>query len=209
MRKGMIIFETDGAIRKLFDSLFQDNEEYELIGQYNSCKDIFEIASAKQPAIVLLDLDMKSKDIISNIHQIKNTWPETSIISFSSAEEEEKIFLCLCAGANGHLAKSTTPDALNCAIKLVLNGGAPMSRALAIKLFTSFQDARENSSYELSHAERCVLKLLSKGHVSKQIAEELNLGIESVRVHIKNIYLKLQVRSSKEAVAKAMAEKII
>ncbi len=209
MRKGIIIFESDTAIRQVFDALLQETEEYELMGHYKSCKDIFAITHLKQPAIILLDLDMQTKDIITNIQQIKKAWPETSIISFSSAEEEEKIFLCLCAGANGHLAKSTTPDALNCAIKLVLNGGAPMSRALAIKLFTSFQDARENNNYELSHAEHCVLKLLSRGHGSKQIAEELNLAIESVRVHIKNIYLKLEVRSTKEAIAKAIAEKII
>ena len=209
MRKGIIIFESDTAIRKVFDSLLLEMEEYELTGHYKSCKDIFAITHIKQPAIILLDLDMQTKDIITNIQQIKNASPDTSIISFSSVEEDDKIFLCLCAGANGHLNKSTTPDALNSAIKMVLDGGAPMSQTLAIKLFNSFQDANKKNSYKLSHHEHCILKLLSRGHRSKQIAEELNMAIGSVRVHIKNIYLKLQVTSAKEAIARAIEEKII
>ena len=123
-------------------------------------------------------------------------------------EDDEKLFKCLCAGANGYILKKTPPSKLFDAIQEVLEGGAPMSPSIARKVLDSFKTGKTNT-YRLSPREMEVLNLLGKGFSSKMIATELFISFETTRSHLKNIYSKLHVNGGKEAIAKALKEYII
>jgi len=123
-------------------------------------------------------------------------------------EDEEKLFQCLCAGANGYLLKKTPPQKLFDAIQEVIDGGAPMSPSIARKVLTSFHLSK-NQQYHLTNREEEVLQLLIKGYSAKMIGADLDISFDTARSHLKNIYNKLHVNCGKEAIAKALKERIV
>jgi DNA-binding NarL/FixJ family response regulator len=155
-----------------------------------------------------MDIDMPGQSGITGVSILKEARPETSVIMYTVFEDDEKLFKCLCAGANGYILKKTPPSKLFDAIQEVLDGGAPMSPSIARKVLDSFKSGKTNS-YRLSPREMEVLQLLGKGFSSKMIATELYISFETTRSHLKNIYSKLHVNSGKEAIAKALKEYII
>ena len=204
----IIIFEDNDRLRESLVALFNGMDGYELIGDYNNCNEAGTIARVYQPDVVLMDIDLPGESGIKGVQLIKEARPQTSIIMYTVFEDEDKLFQCLCAGANGYLLKKTPMARLLDAIQDVIDGGAPMSPSIARKVLSSFQQGKKNK-YQLSTREVTVLQLLTKGYSTKIIAAELGVTFYTARFHLKNIYQKLHVNCGKEAIAKALAEHII
>ena len=152
---------------------------------------------------------MPGESGIKGVSLVKEARPQTAVIMYTVFEDDDKLFQCLCAGANGYLLKKTPPAQLFNAIQEVMEGGAPMSPIIARKVLNTFQQKQYINQYNLSPRETEVLQLLIKGYSIKLIASELNIAFDTVRSHLKNIYQKLHVYCGKEAIAKALIEKIV
>ncbi|HEX5653999.1 MAG TPA: response regulator transcription factor [Chitinophagaceae bacterium] len=202
------LFEDNDRLRESLVALFRGMEEYEIIGDYSHCTDAAIIARVYKPDVVLMDIDLPGDSGIKGVAMIKEERPETAIIMYTVFEDNEKLFQCLCAGANGYLLKKTPPAKLIDAIQEVMAGGSPMSPVIARKVLDSFQHGKKNQ-YQLSPREVEVLQLLIKGYSAKMIAAELSISFDTARFHLKNIYQKLHVNCGKEAIAKALSEHIV
>ncbi|HZX59815.1 MAG TPA: response regulator transcription factor [Mucilaginibacter sp.] len=204
----IVLFEDNERLRESLSYLLNSDDGYEVKGDFDNCNDAVNIIKELQPDIVLMDIDMPGNSGIKGVSMVKDTRPETAVIMYTVFEDDERLFQCLCAGANGYLLKKTPPVKLFDAIIEVLNGGAPMSPLIARRVLNSFQQ-KPNNKYNLSARETEVLQLLIKGNSIKMIASELNVAFDTARSHLKNIYSKLHVNCGKEAIAKAFNEKII
>jgi DNA-binding NarL/FixJ family response regulator len=108
--------------------------------------------------------------------------------------------------------KHSTPAQLFNAIDEVLKGGAPLTPSIASRVLALLSDkktAPTGNAYQLTPREKEILESLVEGNSYKMIASSLQISVETVKTHIKNIYEKLQVNSQTEAVSKAMKEKLI
>jgi len=208
MPASIIIFEDNDRLRDSLAYLLKMNG-YDVVGDYNNCKDAPNIMRVYKPDVVLMDIDMPEKSGIVGVEMIKETNPDIAVIMYTVFEDDERLFQCLCAGANGYLLKKTPPSMLFDAIQEVLEGGAPMSPAIAKKVLSSFHHKKESNKYDLSPREIEVLQWLTKGYSIKVIASEMNLAFDTIRSHLKNIYSKLHVNCGKEAIAKALGERIV
>ncbi|MDZ4810618.1 MAG: response regulator transcription factor [Bacteroidota bacterium] len=204
----IVLFEDNNLLRESLVALFSGMDEYEVTGDYNNCNDAATIARVYQPDVVLMDIDLPGNSGIQGVSMIKEARPQTSIIMYTVFEDNEKLFQCLCAGANGYLLKKTPPSKLMGAITEVMEGGAPMSPSIARKVLETFQTGKTNH-YFLSAREIEVLQLLIKGYSAKMIAAELGIAFDTARFHLKNIYAKLHVNCGKEAIVKALGEHIV
>lgn len=204
----IIIFEDNDRLRDSLVALFKGMDEYIVAGDYNNCNEAATIARVYQPDVVLMDIDLPGESGIKGVMKIKESYPKAAIIMYTVFEDDEKLFQCLCAGANGYLLKKTAPSKLIDAINEVIEGGAPMSPSIARKVLTSFQHNKSNR-YDLSTREVDVLNLLTKGYSTKMIAAELKISFDTARYHLKNIYTKLHVNCGKEAIVKALGEHIV
>ena len=185
--------------------------DYEVLGDYNNCTDAVNITRVYNPDVVLMDIDMPGESGIKGVRMVKETRPQTAVIMYTVFEDDEKLFQCLCAGANGYLLKKTPPEKIFESIREVMDGGAPMSPSIAKKVISSFQSVKahsQNNQYNLTERELDVLQLLTKGHSTKAIADKLNIAFNTVRAHLNNIYVKLHVNCGKEAIAKILQERI-
>jgi DNA-binding NarL/FixJ family response regulator len=205
----VILFEDDEQLRQLLVLLLDSNDNLTVVGDYSDCRKCDFYVLRDDPDVVIMDIDMPGKTGIDGVRMIKEARPETYVVMFTMFEDDDKLFRSLCAGANGYLLKKMSPDLLNEAIIEVMHGGAPMSPSIAKKVLHSFQQSTKIIDYALSKREIEILQLLIEGYPTKQIASELFIAFDTVRTHLKNIYTKLHVNCGKEAISKALRERII
>ncbi|GAC1423621.1 MAG: response regulator transcription factor [Flavisolibacter sp.] len=156
-----------------------------------------------KPQVVLMDINLPGINGIECTRVLKLKCPDIQFIMSTVYEDDDNIFESLMAGATGYLLKRTEPVKILEAIKEVCEGGSPMSTKIARKVISTFQNRKE-SQYTaiLTVKENEILKALAKGLRFKEIAFELNIGFETVRSHVRNIYEKLHVQSRLEALNK-------
>jgi DNA-binding NarL/FixJ family response regulator len=205
----IILFEDDEQLRQLLVMLLAEGNKFTVVGDYADCKKCDFYILRDEPDVVIMDIDMPGKSGIDGVRMIKEARPETYVVMYTMFEDDDKLFQSLCAGANGYILKKMAPDKLEEAIIDVIHGGAPMSPSIARKVLYSFQRSKNIRNYDLSKREKEILQLLIEGYPTKQIASELFIAFDTVRTHLKNIYTKLHVNCGKEAISKALKERIV
>lgn len=156
------------------------------------------------PDVVIMDINLPDGSGIDGAERLKRLLPATQILMFTIYEDGEQIVKALEAGASGYLLKRTAPEDLLRAIREIKAGGVPMTPEVARKVIQTFQrkPAREPASERLTPREEDILQLLTQGMLSKEIAHQLSISVETVNSHLKHIYGKLHVRTRTEAVIK-------
>jgi len=155
-----------------------------------------------QPQVVLMDIQMPGMSGIECTAQLKQLLPAAQIIVLTVYEDTETIFKALRAGACGYLLKRSTHQEILNAIREILQGGAPLTSAIARKLVTAFQEPGQppDPGTMLSPREREILDLLAQGLANKEIGAKLNLSPFTVKNHLARVFEKLHVRCRTEAV---------
>jgi len=158
--------------------------------------------------VTLVDIQLPGLSGIDFVRKFKQHNPEALVMMLTVVEDTEKIFQALRAGANGYILKRTRPSEILDAILEVVEGGAPMSRAIARKVLQYFHTpSRPGGKLPvLTDREREVLAQLATGESFKQIAGNLQLGLETVRTHLRSVYRKLHVHSRSEALMKYLGQ---
>src|SRR6185503_210053 len=157
-----------------------------------SAEEAREIIPGHQPDIVLMDIQLPGGSGISCLRHLKQATPATEIMMLTVFEDHERIFQSLAAGATGYLLKKTPPDKILEAIRELRAGGAPMSGQIARQVVAALQrplSATPNTA-RLSPIEKRILQLLARGHLYKEVADELQIKISTVRTHVWHIYKK-------------------
>jgi DNA-binding NarL/FixJ family response regulator len=198
------IVEDIPEVRESIERLIQGSDEFVLVSSYTNAESAIQDIPARQPHIVIMDINLPGINGIECIKKIKEDCPTTQFMMYTIFEDDEKVFDALASGAHGYLLKKTPRDKILNALKELHEGGAPMSTHIARKVIQSFEDNRKNIQYNplLTNKEKELLELLSKGFLYKEIADKLHITINTVKQHIHNIYEKLHVKNRTEAVNK-------
>ncbi len=155
-----------------------------------------------EPEVVLMDIQMPRMTGVECAAQLKRLLPSAQILMLTVYEDTETIFKALRAGACGYLLKRSSPQEILAAIREILQGGAPLTSAIARKLVAAFQEPvpADNGASPLSVREREILDLLAMGLANKEIGAKLNLSPFTVKNHLARVFEKLHVRCRTEAV---------
>jgi len=203
----ILIYEDNNILRESLSNLIGLTEEYDVLAAFPDCLLVEGQVQGYKPDIILMDIDLPGINGIEAVKKIRAIDKQVQIIMLTVFDDNTHVFNALCAGANGYLLKKYVSDKLISAIQEVLQGGAPMSPSIARMIITNMQEPTNN--YLLTKREKEILFSLSKGNSHKMIAADLDIGIETVRTHLKRVYDKLHVNSQIEAVGKAINEKLV
>lgn len=147
--------------------------------------------------IVFIDLGEMEQLNLEVLPIIKNRFKKVNIVVLSDVEEETLLFKALSKGADGFLIKGFPVTRLPSFIKIVYNGGAIISPIMTRKLVDYFHPP---ASDKLSAKEMKILQLLADGQTYKSISHLLDISVNGVKYHIKNIYRKLEVNNKIDAI---------
>ncbi|HNR18879.1 MAG TPA: response regulator transcription factor [Bacteroidia bacterium] len=206
----IIIVEDDKEIRELAEGIVSAEKDMQVIKTFANGEIFLKLWQNYECDVVLMDINMPGKNGIECIAEAKPQKPSVQFLVCTVFENPNYIFQALCSGATGYMLKNNTGDKLVNAIREISNGGSPMSASIARLVVDSFslkQSSAINNSI-LTSREKEILDLLAQGLMYKEIAAKKEIGVETVRKHVYNIYEKLQVNSRTEAINKVYGKNI-
>ena len=203
-KKSVALVEDDQLLQQQLVEILDEAPDVEVLVAVSSGEEAIEKIPPLAPDVILLDINLPGRSGIDCIRELKMACSETEVIMLTAYEEEDHIFNALREGASGYLLKTSSAEELFHAIADVHTGGAPFSSHIARKVAQYFRQDREISeeNKSLSPREREVLQLLSSGYIYKEVADQMDITIETVRTYVKRICAKLHVRSKVEAILK-------
>jgi len=178
---------------------------------YRSMTEALDHGCDQSADVILTDIGLPGMSGIEGTRILHQRSPGVPILALTVYDDDEKVFAALCAGASGYLLKTTPPARLLESLVEAVNGGAPMSPEVALRVVRLFRDFHppEHAEYRLTPQEMQLLRLLVEGHHYKTAAQALGITASTVSFHLKNIYAKLHVHSKTEAVSKALRERLV
>src|SRR5690606_1740175 len=204
------IVEDDKFYNNALKKIINFDGQLTCTGQfYNGSEALAELPGIS-PDIVLMDINLPEKSGTELVRELRPLLENSQFIMCTSFEDDSHIYDSLKAGASGYIIKGDSLEEIINAIKDCHRGGAPMSFSIARQILGFFHEKNEENAglEELSKSENQVLKMLAEGLFYKEIADKKNISIETVKKHVRNIYVKLQVNNKIEAINKLNQNKI-
>ncbi|MGH2448366.1 MAG: response regulator [Chloroflexota bacterium] len=160
-----------------------------------------------QPDVVIMDLQMPGMSGIEATRSILHQSPRIGVLIVTMFEDDQSVFAAMRAGARGYILKDADEEEILQAVRLVGDGHAIFSPAIAQHLIDFFSAPRPllppQAFPELSEREREILDLIAAGRNNAEITNRLVLSPKTVRNHITNIFSKLQVVDRAQAIVRA------
>jgi DNA-binding NarL/FixJ family response regulator len=211
----VLIADDNELFREGLISLLSECKSVDVVGQARDGWQAIEKTHILRPDVILMDVSMPRMDGVVATERIKAEHPEVNIAMLTVSEEDEALFSAVRSGARSYLAKSISLDDLESAIQTIASGGTVVSPHLAHRLLEEFAHlARDTKgapkeTEHLTAREREVLELVARGASNKEIANRLVIAENTVKVHLRNILDKLQLRNRQQAAALAVQEGLV
>jgi DNA-binding NarL/FixJ family response regulator len=174
-----------------------------IVGEANDAESLLRLATRLQPQIVIMDMSTAKKNEFSILHQLAEFCPETKVIIITGYCDPVDLLRSIRAGAQGYLFKSSDPVLILKAIETVRDGKPWIQREITPQLFDVITDLSKAATVPpiqtLSLREREILRLVAEGLSNKEIANQLHLSVQTVKVYLTRIFHKLGVRNRVEA----------
>jgi DNA-binding NarL/FixJ family response regulator len=199
------IVEDNAQVCASLERVVNESGNYQCVCTSRNAEHALRSIPLHRPSVVIMDIELPDLSGIECTARLKQLMPDLPILIFTVYKDNEQIFKALEAGASGYLLKRSSPEEILLAIRDVAEGGAPMSAEIALKVVQSFRKpavAAQPAGETLTPREHEILGFLVQAYSSKEIADKLGIGYETVCTHLGRIYKKLHVRSRAEAMVK-------
>ncbi|WP_179020451.1 response regulator [Winogradskyella forsetii] len=184
--------------------LIKYEEDIEIVGTANDGEKLLELVRLKEPKVVITDIRMPKMDGIVATKIIKEEFPHTKVIGFTMYDQKDAIRQMLEAGASGYLLKNSPLEELLIAIRSVANGVQYFDSNIEHKVDSNTQ---KQSKGLLTKRQKEILGLVAQGKTSREIADELFIGIHTVDTHRKNMIRILGLHGKGELMRYALEKK--
>ncbi|MFA7633541.1 MAG: two-component system response regulator NarL [Thiohalomonadaceae bacterium] len=198
----LVIIDDHPLFRRGVVQLIYEDPEFTIIGEASGGQEGISLVCQLEPDMVLLDLNMKDMSGIDVLKEIKAWKLDSLIIMLTVSDQADDLMTALRSGADGYLLKETEPETLLLKLKEAAQGQVTLSDRMASLLAHSLRaDSGPKTPDEagLTEQEQRVLEHISTGMSNKLIARELDITEGTVKVHVKNLLRKLNLRSRLEA----------
>ena len=198
--------------------LFENDNNFKILGDFSSAKECLENMEKQPSDIVLMDIELPDINGIEATKIIKEKYPNTKVIIFTSHQNRERILACLSCGAYSYVLKDNKNFNIKKIIDMAINGKIILDLNIAQAIFSAIPRpeacdldnlyTEKNIKNNLTKREMEVLKLIIEGKTNSQIAQEMVVSINTAKAHVGKILNKLSATDRVQAAVKAVRAKI-
>ena len=204
----ILIADDDALVRTGLGAIFSAEDDFTVVGEAPDGEEAVALARKLEPDVVVMDIRMPKLDGLAAATEIIRWGADApKILVLTTFELDEYVYEALRIGAAGFLLKRVPPADLIEAVRVVASGESMVFPAATRRLVERFAStgtaAHTKAIGSLTDRERDVFRLVAKGHSNREIADELFVGIETVKSHVGSLLLKLDVRDRTQAVIMA------
>lgn len=188
--------------RKGMAALLATRSNLQVVGEASDGIEAFEVARETLPDVILMDIHMPRCDGLEAIARIKREIPHVRIVVLTVSDDNQDLFKAIKNGAQGYLLKNLEPRQLYEYLEGIARGESPLSGVIATKILQEFSRATpaadeeaEEIIEELTARETNILHLVAEGKTNKEIAAELVISENTVKIHLRNILEKLHLKN--------------
>jgi two-component system nitrate/nitrite response regulator NarL len=198
----LLIIDDHPLFRRGVSQLVSPEPEFDVVGEASSGTEGIELARRLAPDMILLDLNMADMNGVEVLKVLKAAGNEARVVMLTVSDQAEDLVAALRAGADGYLLKEMEPEGLLAKLKEAADGQFTLTERLASRLARSLREdtvPKAPDQAGLTEQEGRILDLIAVGMSNKSIARELNIADGTVKVHVKHMLRKLNLRSRLEA----------
>jgi DNA-binding NarL/FixJ family response regulator len=182
-------------------------DDIAVVGEAAGGDEAVQLASELAPHVVLMDIKMPGLNGIEATREILRANPGVGVLMLTMFEDDDSVFAAMRAGARGYLLKDSGGEGVVHAIRAVTSGDAVFGPGVAERIIGFFSvplsSAPQRAFPELTEREEEILSLVAQGKSNQDIAAQLFVSVKTIRNHVSNILLKLQVADRAQAVIRA------
>lgn len=206
----IIIIDDHPLLRKGIRQLIEDEDDLELVAEASGAEEGIRLALEHDPDLILLDLNMPEVNGIEALKQLRAEGVAARIVMFTVSDHEEDVVVALKSGADGYLLKDMEPEDLLEQLRQAALGKMVVSERLTTLLAEALRNQRRRPAgpdiANLTAREMQIMRLIAEGFSNKMIARRLDVTEGTVKVHVKNLLKKMQLRSRVEVAVWAVQE---
>jgi two-component system nitrate/nitrite response regulator NarP len=189
----VMIVDDHPLMRRGIKQLLGLDPIFNVVAEASNGNEAITLAAQHTPDVILLDLNMKGLSGLDTLKALRNDDVDARIIVLTVSDSRSDVYALIDAGADGYLLKDSEPELLLGYIREAAEGKNVISEAVADYL--SSRTEQHNPFADLTERELDVLQEVARGMSNKQVAAQLHISEETVKVHIRNMLRKLDVRS--------------
>lgn len=201
-KQTVVLVDDHPLFRRGLTQLLAALPRFTLLGEASCGRDGIELVKSVRPDLLLLDLNMKDMSGIDVLRELKACDLDTRIVMITVSDQAEDLIDALRAGADGYLLKDMEPEQMLECLESAADGRIIVSEALTHLLAVALrQQPRPENPLDagLTEQELRILERIANGKSNKLIGRELDIAEGTVKVHVKHILRKLNLRSRVEA----------
>lgn len=203
----ILVVDDHAVFRYGMRAMLANARGFEVIGEAATGEEAVEKAAEARPDIVLMDVQMPGMNGIEATRRILQANPGVSVVVVTMFGDDDSVFSAMRAGARGYVLKGADADEVMKVLSAVAAGEAHFGPEIARRLMGFFSAPRpappSGEFPELTAREVEILDLIARGMNNREIASRLYLSPKTVRNHVSNVFLKLQVADRAQAIVRA------
>ncbi|UCC63362.1 MAG: response regulator transcription factor [Anaerolineae bacterium] len=205
----LVLIDDHRVVRRGLRSFLEAFPDIVIVGEASSGEEALEKIEGWLPDVAVMDLLMPGGiDGIEASRRIRSITPHTEVVVLTAHSDDARVVAALRAGAIGYLRKDAEPEILLAAVRAAARGQSVLDPAMAGSVLQDLVSSAEVGS-DLTERETEVLRLLAHGRTNREIAEELVVGLETVKTHVGNILAKLHLAHRTQAAIHALKQGLI
>lgn len=208
----ILVFQDDPQMQLGLEEYLSQQPGFEIAGNAEDGYNKVEQAIALNPDVIVMDISLPHLDGIAVIKQIKQQLPDTHVVILTSHTLESEVITALASGADAYCIKGTSLKRLLAAIEAANEGATYLDPQIAHLVLDNLKPsvAKNNDNIALlSERELQVLKLIVEGKTNHEIADQLYLSINTIKIHVRGIINKLAVGDRVQAAVVALRSGIV
>ncbi|MER5779699.1 response regulator transcription factor [Streptomyces sp. NPDC002039] len=206
----VLLVDDHQVVRRGLRTFLEVQEDIEVVGEAADGEEGIARAEELRPDVILMDVKMPVTDGIEALRRLREAANPARVLIVTSFTEQRTVVPALRAGAAGYVYKDIDPDALAGAIRSVHAGHVLLQPEVAQALLAQEgQGAAAGRPGSLTDREREVLSLIADGRSNREIARALVLSEKTVKTHVSNILMKLDLSDRTQAALWAVRHGIV